>query len=58
MRHLLSPLDFSAEELDELFALADDTNESVFSFSYLLFSEKCKLELNKIAARWPAKAVA
>ena len=27
MRHLMNPLDFSVEELDKLFALADDIEQ-------------------------------
>ena len=33
MRHLMNPLDFSVEELDKLFALADDIEKDPASTS-------------------------
>ena len=40
MRHLLSPLDFSAEELDELFALADDIEREPGKYAQICAGKK------------------
>ena len=40
MRHLLSPLDFSTEELDKLFALADDIAASPEKYAHICAGKK------------------
>ena len=34
MRHLMNPLDFSVEELDKLFALADDIEKDPTKYAH------------------------
>ena len=34
MRHLMNPLDFSVEELDKLFALADDIEKDPAKYAH------------------------
>ena len=51
MRHLMNPLDFSVEELDKLFALADDIEKDPAKYAH-----KCDGKILPPASTSPAPA--